>query len=308
MPIRLNARQISVFTAVMRLGGASAASEFLHISQPAISKTLALMEEELGYALFRRTGRGLSPTPEARALMPHAERVMAELDRLQANAAVIGRGLTGTLTIGGNYTLVSLIATEAVARLRARHPEIGVRISSTAADLLVESVFRREIDVALIYGPAPPYQVHVEPLCSFSCACAFPENHRFARLDSVSVDDLLVEPVMTYSESSPTGAAMRNLFARAERRLEPAITFGNTMTLLDMVRRGLGVGLVDTFEQFAPLYPDLRSAPLSPTLQMNAMIVTAHETPSNPAFPILLEEIRAAARRSLRNDRPPGAP
>jgi DNA-binding transcriptional LysR family regulator len=174
MPTRLNARQISVFSAVMRLGGASAASEFLHISQPAISKTLALMEAELGYVLFRRTGRGLQPTAEALALQPHVERVLSEFDRLQSNAAVIGHGLTGTLSIGGNHTLISRIATVAATGLRSRHPETGLRLLLTPASELIESVAQHRLDVGLIYGPIPTTQVTAEPLCSWPCTCVFP--------------------------------------------------------------------------------------------------------------------------------------
>lgn len=296
MPTRLNARQISVFSAVMRLGGASAASEFLNISQPAISKTLALMEAEIGYELFRRTGRGLKPTAEALALRPHVDRVLTEFDRLQSNAAVIGHGLTGTLSIGGNHTLISQIATTAATGLRSRHPETGLRLLLTPAGEVIESVLQHKIDVGLIYGPISTTQVTTELLCSWSCSCVFPAGHRFSKLDKITVDELRGESILTYSDTSPTGQALRALFAESPWPIEPAISFGDTFTLLEMVRRGVGVGLVDTFDHFRQFFPEIRSLPMFPKIELNAMLVVSNQPTTNPALPLLLDEIRSAAR------------
>lgn len=296
MTVRLNGRQIEVFSAVMRFGGASAASEFLHITQPAISKTLASMEAELGYALFSRTGRGLRPTAEALALLPHVDRALTEFDRLQSNASVIARGFTGTLSIGGNHTLISSLASAAAAAVRSRYPETCLRLSLTPTDELVESVLQHKIDVGLIYGPVTAQQqLAVERLCSWSCTCVFPLSHPLTRLDQVSVEDLRGEAILTYAQNSPTGRAIRELFANSSMPTEPAISFGDTFNLLEMVRRGMGVGLVDTFEYFGKLFPDLRSAPLIPHINLNVFCVTRAEPNLNPAFSALLEEIRAAA-------------
>lgn len=296
MTLRLNGRQIEVFSAVMRCGGASAASEFLHISQPAISKTLASMEEELGYALFVRTGRGLRPTAEALTLLPHVKRVLAEFDRLRSNATVIARGFTGTLSVGGNHTLISSLASVAAGAMRDRYPETCLRLSLTPADDVIESVLQQRIDVGLMYGPVASHQLEIEPVCSWHCACVFPAFHAFDSLDRVTVDDLRGEVILSYVEQSPTGRAIRRLFADSARPIEPAIAFGDTFNLLQSVRSGMGVGLVDTFEYFGKLFPDLRSAPLVPLVKLDVAMVTRPESASNPAFAALLEEIRAAAR------------
>lgn len=296
MKIRLNSRQISVFSAVMRLGSTSAACDFLHISQPAVSKTLSSMENELGYALFRRTGRGLEPTAKALALQPHVDRVLTEFDRLQSNAAVIGHGLTGTLSIGGNHSLVSRVATFAAVALRGRHPEIGLRLSVIPADELLEHVIQHKIDVGLMYNPVPTHQVTSEQLYSCACACVFPANHRFSRMDRVSLDDLRGEPFLTYSVGSPTERLHRRLFEENGWEFEPAITFGDTFSLLQAVSHGVGIGLVDNFDQFKVFFQGVRSLPFLPEITLNAMLITSNSPTSNPAFPILLDELKAAAK------------
>lgn len=300
MALHLNGRQIEVFSAVMRCGGASAASEFLHISQPAISKTLASMEEELGYALFVRTGRGLRPTAEALTLWPHVKRVLVEFERLRSNATVIARGFTGTLSIGGNHTLISSLASVAAGAMRARYPETCLRLALTPADELIENVLQRKIDVGLMYGPVASHQLEVEALGSWHCACVFPQLHPFASLDHVTVDDLRGESILTYTEQSPTGRAIRRLFADSAKPIEPAISFGDTFNLLQSVRSGIGVGLVDTFEYFGKLFPDLRSVPLLPLVKLDVVMVTRADSAANPSMMALLEEIRAAVRMLAR--------
>lgn len=294
--VRLNTRQIVVFDAVMRVGNASAAAEMLHVGQPAISKTLTLMEEEVGYQLFRRTGRGMEPTPQAEALWPHVQRVRAEMERLQGNAAVIGRGLSGIVTIGSNFTLISALATKAATQLRKDYPEIGLRLSTTAPNSIIEDVIARKIDIGMVYGPIFDSRLHVEQLCSWPCVCVFPAGHRFGGHSAVTAADLLAEPILTYPSDSPTGRVVGEFFAATNHQLAPVITFGNTYTLLDMVRRGLGLGIVDTYQHFSRDFPELGSVTLMPTILLSAMLVTAERPASGSAIDIVRRTLMDTGR------------
>ncbi|WP_226580887.1 LysR family transcriptional regulator [Acuticoccus sediminis] len=296
MAVRLDLRQIRALAAIVRGGSASAAAETLAISQPAVSKIIAGMEDELGYRLFRRSGRRLAPTPEALALMPLAERVLGELDRLNRGAEAVGRGSGGQVSIAGNHTLISALAARAATRLRSVRPEISVSLIVLPPNETVTSVVSGHVDIGLSYGPLHHSQLVIEDVGAWACACVFPSGHRLEGLPTVSPRDLAGETLLTYSESSPTGAALRRQFHAEQHELVPAIILSSTPLVLDMVRNGQGVGLVDTFVPFATAYPDLSGRPLTPRIEnVSKLLVSTAGAPSSAAI-ALAAEVRAVAR------------
>ena len=88
----MRARQLEVFTAVMRAGTVTEAARLLNISQPALSQVLRHTEDDLGFALFTREKGRLKPTPEAQELYPEAERLFGELEGLRRKTADLRLG------------------------------------------------------------------------------------------------------------------------------------------------------------------------------------------------------------------------
>lgn len=178
-----------------------------------------------------------------------------------------------------------------------------------AAGEVVESVSSRKVDIGLAYGPLQSSRLRVETIGNWSCACVFPAGHPLERLREVGVDDLQTEAILTYSDTSPTGTALRAMFDATHRPIEPVMTLSETPTVLDMVRRGLGVRLVDSFQHFALLYPELRARPLRPRIEVSAKVLTSAATARSGVVDVLVEEIRAAGRLAeSRGWRPSTAP
>ena len=86
LKVLMRFRHIEIFFAVMRYGTATAAAQHLGISQPSVTTALKSAEKELGFDLFHRQGRGLSPTPEARVLMEEVTRAHNSLEAIQTVA------------------------------------------------------------------------------------------------------------------------------------------------------------------------------------------------------------------------------
>ncbi|MER9058427.1 LysR family transcriptional regulator [Mesorhizobium sp. M0910] len=297
MVVRLNLRQIRVLHAIIRGGSASTAAESLHISQPAVSKLVAATESELGYRLFRRTGRRLSPTAEAIALMPHIERVLSELNRLQRSAEVIGRGSASSVTVSGNYTLISAIAAPASIAFHEIHPEISLSLQVLTPQDIVRSVANRQVDIGLAYGPLHHSQLNIEDIGGWFCVCAFRRDHRLNALKEIGPDDLVDEPIVTFSENSPTGLSFRQLFESAKLDLRPSLILSNTQMILEMIQAGQGVGLIDVFKPFAARYPGLAARPIRPQIENIPKLLMHRSTPNEGAVRTLAECIRSVARR-----------
>lgn len=101
----MNIRQLEVFRAVMRDGTITAAANSLGISQPAVSKLLAYLEDQLGYPLFDRIGGRLVPTTDAHILYGDAHRVFRQLEALSSLARDVGANRVGLLRIGVSLPL-----------------------------------------------------------------------------------------------------------------------------------------------------------------------------------------------------------
>ena len=93
MKDRLTFRQVEVFQAIMHFGNVTRAAEYLQVSQPAVSRTIADLQEAAGFVLFRRTRKGMQPTPEAEMLMNEVRGLFVfVLPRFPSSGREGGRG------------------------------------------------------------------------------------------------------------------------------------------------------------------------------------------------------------------------
>jgi LysR family nitrogen assimilation transcriptional regulator len=92
--------QLRTLIHVAELGSLSKAADRLHIAQPALSRQVRLLVEELGVRLFARHGRGMVLTEQGQEILKHATRVMTELEELRAAASDTGAPLRGQIAIG----------------------------------------------------------------------------------------------------------------------------------------------------------------------------------------------------------------
>jgi DNA-binding transcriptional LysR family regulator len=196
--------QVSAFLEISRLGGFTRASSSLHLSQPAISRRIQLLEQELGAPLFERVHSGVIMTDAGRAFLPHAEALLASVrDGLEAVAAVRGTS-QGAVTLALVGTLASTALTGRLRRFRDSHPEIDVRLRTGLSAEVSALVRRGDAEFGLRYDPDPDpyletstvYQEPMVPVC--------PPGHRLARVPRVGPAELAGERWISFP-SRPDG-------------------------------------------------------------------------------------------------------
>ena len=115
---------------VAELGSLSNAADRLRIAQPALSRQVRLLEEELGIRLFDRHGRGMVVTEAGKEVLHHAQRIMQELDEIRAKVADEDAPLRGHVAIGMPPTVSDILSVPLVSAFKVRHPEAKLRIAS----------------------------------------------------------------------------------------------------------------------------------------------------------------------------------
>ncbi len=140
---------MEVFVKVVEAGSFSAAARQLRVGQPAVSKTIAQLEERLGLQLLLRTTRSLSSTEAGQNFYEHARLAIAEADEAELAARGAGAGLTGRLRVSAAVTFARLNIVPRLGRFLAQHPalEIELVLDDRSVDLIGEG-----IDVALRMG------------------------------------------------------------------------------------------------------------------------------------------------------------
>jgi DNA-binding transcriptional LysR family regulator len=143
----LNVKHLVVFRAVVKAGSISAAARVLHISQPAVTKTVRLLEAELGLSLFLRVNGRLVLTSEAEELMPEVERLFGNVAAVRHLADEIRDGYSGSLSVATVTTLSPTLVARAIERFR-HHPRVPS--TSGASRHVVDAIATHQVDVGII--------------------------------------------------------------------------------------------------------------------------------------------------------------
>ena len=197
----LDLKQLRTFLAIVETGNVTRAAELLHIVQPAVSRQLRLLEEDVGTALFDRTRRGMQLTSAGKTLVDYARRALNELDRARAELNPSSVGVGGIVTIGLLPSTSDLLASPLLTRVANKYPGIRIRIAVGYAGTLQAWLENGEVDVALLYEPNNAEAILIQPLLEESmCVVGLPEDG-LSLSKTVSLHDLSCSPMILPSAS-----------------------------------------------------------------------------------------------------------
>ncbi|MBL6454704.1 LysR family transcriptional regulator [Belnapia sp. T6] len=160
----MDLKQLRTFREVADSGSLSRAADRLHLAQPALSRQIRLLEEEIGLPLFARHGRGMQLTEAGTALLERIDGPVRQLERAVAEVRGLAGAVTGQVAFGMMPTIASVLAGPLARRVALDHPGLSLRIVEGYTGHLVEWVQRGVTDATLLYGPAPALHLRVTPL------------------------------------------------------------------------------------------------------------------------------------------------
>jgi LysR family transcriptional regulator of gallate degradation len=149
----MDLRELESFLATAREGGITRAAQKLGVSQPSLTRSIAQLERDLGVKLFSRTTRGTSITDDGRRLLPHAEAILNETERMRSRfAAGAGAPLEKAL-IGASPNLLIEHLPDAIHNFLCAAPEFGVLLRSGTFETLTAWLHAHEIEIAVCIVP-----------------------------------------------------------------------------------------------------------------------------------------------------------
>lgn len=206
-------RHLRAFVAVAEEGGFTRAATRLSVAQQAVSKTVGMLESELGVELLHRTTRAVTLTQAGEALLASGREVLAAADAAFSEAIALGRGLRGTVRVGLTPSVGLGVRARIASAITNEAPDVAVDFREIRPTEARDLLRRRELDVALArWRPAAGDLAHVE-LPPTPAALFVPAGHRLAGRASVHLHELDGERLLTWNaDSHPlTDALQRRL-------------------------------------------------------------------------------------------------
>jgi DNA-binding transcriptional LysR family regulator len=197
----LDVGKLATLRAVVAHGSFSAAAQALLLTQPAVSRQVALLERQAGTQLVHRSRAGVRPTEAGRLLVEHADAVLGRLALAEAQLAELTGLRRGHVRLGSFLTALVHLSAEVATLLEARHPELFRNGHTVVHDELVDraTAFSRlaagELDIAIVFEhgfePAPPPEdVEVVDLFTDPARVLLPASHPLAEAPVVALRDL----------------------------------------------------------------------------------------------------------------------
>ncbi len=188
-------RHLRSFVVAAELEHFGRAAERLHIVQPALSRQIRELEDEIGAPLFTRLKRGVRLTAAGRALCTEARTILAQVENSLEHTRAVASGREGLLRVGFVDTAVySPALPKLFDQFRRRHPGVRLELLQRTSLAQAELLRRGEIDLAFVYHhPERLSALETRPLWRERILLAVPARHRFARRRSVQLAELREE-------------------------------------------------------------------------------------------------------------------
>ncbi|ROT99458.1 LysR family transcriptional regulator [Histidinibacterium lentulum] len=245
MPLRFTFRQLEYLVAVGECGTIALASQRLNVSSPSISAAISQLEAEFAIQLFvRHHAQGLSLTPGGRRVFNEAKRILDDAAALNDLASDISDRPRGPISIGFLTTVAPLLSASIRRSFEGAYPDAGVSLREGNQPELLRMLGRAEIDAAITYDLEIPKDIAFERLQALPPWVMLPAEHPLARNDSLSLEDLVHEP-MVLLDLPLSREYFLSIFQTRQVRPDIAERTSDMSVARSLVANGFGFGLVN---------------------------------------------------------------
>lgn len=233
-------RHLRAFVALAEELHFGRAAERLFLTQPALTQTIRQFERELGAPLFVRTTRAVTLSPQGLRLLPYAQTSMAALARINVEAQRLEREQAGRLEVGYQVGAGLTLMPTVVREFEIAYPQYSVEFTEYDYADPASGLDGGRSDIAFVRPPIGHEHIDVLTLYEESRLVCVPRGHPFAVRSSVSIAEVLAEPII----AAPTPGVWRDYWLLNEYRSEPANVVSEASTFeseLQAVAAGRGI-------------------------------------------------------------------
>lgn len=288
-------RQLSHFVAVAKHRSFTQAARDVHIVQSSLSASVRQLERELGALLFDRTTRRVELTPAGSALLPVAQRMLADARAAREEIAAVTGLLHGQVGVGTIQALTWVDLPAALARFRQTYPGVEISLTEAPVDEMIDALRAGELDLAYIARDQSrlPHGVQVVAIRQEELVVVTAADHPLAGRPEVRLTELESELFVAFQAGPGLQTVIERLCVDAglERRIALRVT--QVDLLIELVSHGLGIAILP-----APVAERTGLAQVrivAPRPRRTVALVTRAGSVGNPAARALLDELHGPA-------------
>lgn len=238
-------QQLEYFQVLARIQHVTRAAENLSLSQPALSRSIARLEEEIGVPLFDRNGRTITLNRYGQLFLKRVDHILTEINLAKQEIHDLVHPDQGEIAFGFLHTLSTGLIPDLIGAFRVQFPLIRFQLTQNHSYSLLEQLHKGELDICMVAEPADT-KIPVEwiPLWSEEIFAILPLGHPLSEAKSITLNDIANESFIAMKK----GYALRDTTDRLfqQKGMRPKITFEGeeVATAAGLVAAGLGVSLL----------------------------------------------------------------
>ncbi|GKU80830.1 LysR family transcriptional regulator [Niallia sp. NCCP-28] len=237
-------RQLTYFIEVVKQKNITKAAETLHISQPALSKVIKSLEEEVGITLIHRSNKTHELTDAGQIVYDYAVKIIAQVEEMSATLHDMTNLTRGTITIGIPPIIGSLFFPKVIAAFHRAYPNIHINIKEYGAAKVAKSVEEGEFEIGVSVLPIESEAFHIFPFVQEKMKLIVNEQHELSTRKVVHMKELRDVEFIFYSEEFALYEIMRQKCI--QEGFEPKIIFKSSQWdfIAEIVAANLGISML----------------------------------------------------------------
>lgn len=243
-------RHLRIFISVYEQESVTKAAAALNMTQPAVTRAIAELEEHYSRRLFERIHRRLYITEAGQQMYRQAVHICSLVDRMEEDMTDWEEA--GVIRIGAGTTLGCVLLPRVLSLFHQAHPRLHLRSIVTDTTRLQEMLLHNEIDFALIESMPEDDSLRRRSIGKDRMVLILPKDHYLCRKKEITIRDLAEYPVIASEKGSASRNFLEHLFSIHGLKLDPVMESGSMPVILQAVQAGIGAALIP--EKIVSLY------------------------------------------------------
>ena len=277
--MKITFRQIDAFKTLVLVGTMTESARLLGISQPAVSRLVSDLEDEVGFRLFERAGRNLRATHEARLLIEEVRRALSGLEQIKKTAVAIKNYRHAQLRLITTPLFSTSIVPKLIQKFSTICPEAMVSLEIKSTDDTVEWMVSQNHDFGIVPSMTSNTAINSHPLFDTQSVCVVPKGHLLEKKKAVSPKDLKDMSFISFMSDSTFRFDVDEMFRKAKISRKLQYEARTTDAIYRLVESGLGVSIAGSTSSALRSSRGISTIPFKPELPFKVALIWSGQKP-----------------------------
>lgn len=286
------------FVALAEIGNFTEASSRLFIAQPTLSKHIKSMEAELGGPLFIRNKRNMELSEMGHMFLPYAKQIVQIQGEYTTALSARGKDIEGTLHIGCLPSFSMYGIDELISDFVSQHNRVSIQVEEYGKAYLLDLVHQKKCDFAFVRDGRTSYaDLEKLPITTDRIVAVLPENHKLAKRDVIRLEELKYERFLTREKGTCGHKLILKICGSVGYEPYIVCTSNNNRNLIEMVKRGVGVTLMNRGPAMVGNRKGYVTVDLVPEFESEVSLYYNTAVDASPTAKCFLEHVKANRER-----------